>query len=273
MSSRSLHPSGRVRWAWWAAGLLIWAGPAAASGSRPATVVPTFAPTVVSRPTPTPAGPPVVTPAPAQAATGSAAAELARAQKEIANLTAEFTLFISGSGPKGRDLEAHGRVWLGPGRRYRVEYDRPEEQVLVSDGTRRWLYLKKIAQVQVQPLPPPGSASELFLELGGGLPSLLERCRVEWLADAGDQRTYVLTPRPNSGLDFSRARLRVAGPRLLPQRVEVEAARRIEVEFTGLVAHTHEEAARTPGATVPAERFRFTPPPGAEVIEPLVTAP
>jgi outer membrane lipoprotein-sorting protein len=198
---------------------------------------------------------------------------LAASQRQLADLTAEFSLEIAGAGQDGRDLEAHGHVWLGSGRRYRVEYDRPEVQVLVSDGKQRWLYLKQINQVQRQPLPPAGSSNELFLELGGGLPAVLAQCWVERLADEGASQVYDLMPQAGSGLDFSSARLWVSGPLRLPRRIMIEGARRVNVEFIAPKAHTRAELARRPGAGVPAERFRFTPPPNAEVVEPIVTTP
>lgn len=198
-----------------------------------------------------------------------AAQELATAQKCIADITGEFALTVRGAGRDGGDMKARGRVWLASGRRYRVEYTEPEAQLLVSNGKQRWLYMKKINQVQIQELPPAGNPSELFLELGGGLPVLISRCLVRRLPDEAGARVYELTPRAGEDLQFQRARLHLTGDKLLPKRVDVDAARQVSVEFTDVSAHTRAEVEARPQTGLPASLFTFTPPEGAEVIEPL----
>jgi len=203
------------------------------------------------------------------AVSSRAAQELVAAQKQIADLTANFSLTVPGAGKDGGDLQARGEIWLASGRRYRVEYSQPEAQILVSDGKQRWLYLKKINQVQVQRLPPAGNPGELFLELGGGLPSLIARCQVQRLDDEDGLRVYELVQRPGEPFQFRRARLWLTGDLLLPKRVEVEAARRMRVEFSQVSVHTQEALKQDPKVGVSPKQFTFTCPEGAEVIEPL----
>ncbi len=206
------------------------------------------------------------------AESGTAVRKLVEAQQAIGDLQADFSLTIAGAAAGHQDLQAGGKLWLAPGRRYRVEYTRPETQLLVSNGSQRWLYLKKINQVQKQALPPEGSPSEFFLELGGGLATWLDRCQVSAIRVPGqsqDEHVFELVPRPGQDLSFTRARLWLSGKQLLPRRVVVEAARRVTAEFSRVRVHTRRQLKRDPAAGLPASLFAFTPPPDAEVIEPL----
>ena len=190
-----------------------------------------------------------------------AAEEIIAAQRAIKDLSADFSFKIIGDARPGQDFAAQGKVWMASGRRYRVQYEQPERQLLVSDGTKRWLYLEKINQVQIQALPSAPDPNDIFLELGGGLPKLILQCRVKRLAtDAAGKgiRQYELIPREGEGLGFTRVLLWLEGKNLLPRRLEIEAARYVQVEFKN-VKINHKPT--------PVSLFNFTPPAKAEVIE------
>jgi outer membrane lipoprotein-sorting protein len=209
------------------------------------------------------------------AGTGTAyAAEvraLEQAQARIGDLSADFTLTVRGGAAQGRALNARGKIFLSAGRRYRVEYTTPEVQWLISDGKVRWLYLKKINQVQKQALPPAGNPSEFFLELGGGLADLLKRSRVtRVLKDAGapGRWEYDSVPLSAEGFGYRRARIWVEGEALLPVRVEIDAEKPVSVALSHVIVHTRAALNRgEPG--LPARLFEFTPPADADVVEPL----
>jgi len=209
------------------------------------------------------------------AATGTAyAAEvqaLAQAQERIGDLAAEFTLTVKGGAAQGHTLKAKGKIYLAAGRRYRVEYISPEAQLLVSDGKQRWLYLKKINQVQKQALPPAGNPSEFFLELGGGLADLLKRSQITRVVkDAGapGRWEYDCKPLPGEALTYHRARIWVRGEAKLPERVEIDADKPVSVALSHVVIHTHAQLQQ--GAEgLPARLFEFKPPADADVVEPL----
>ncbi|MEW6516693.1 MAG: outer-membrane lipoprotein carrier protein LolA [candidate division FCPU426 bacterium] len=199
-----------------------------------------------------------------------AARELREAQEAIGDLEADFAMTVSGAGPGGKDLVARGKAWMAAGRRYKVEYQEPDVQQLVSNGSRRWLYLEKINQVQVGSLPAAGDAGELFLELGGGLASLLSRCEVRALAPDAKrprERGFEIIPKPDSGLAFKQARLWLDGSQLAPSRIAVSAEREVAVEFRNVKIHTQEDLLRDPESGLPADWFEFKPPAGAEVID------
>jgi len=198
------------------------------------------------------------------------ARELVAAQETIGDLTADFTLIISGAGKDGSDFTAQGKMWLTTGRRYAIQYEQPERQRLISDGTKRWLYLEKINQVQIQSLPPAGNPNDFFLELGGGLPALIKQCEVKRFAvkkNLSGITGFELTPRAGTSLGFKRARLWLQGKHLLPVRVVVEAARQVRVEFRNVKIHTLQELLHDPEQGLPASIFTFSPPQDAEVIQ------
>ncbi len=193
---------------------------------------------------------------------------LAEAQQKIGDLTADFDLTIHGGGAKGGAWKAKGKIVLATGRRYRVDYVSPEVQNLVSDGKQRWLYLQKINQVQKQNLPAAGNPREFFLELGGGLADLLQRCQVTQVIKKGETWEYDCRPRAGEALDFQRARIRVEGPMKLPSRVEIDAAKPVVVVLKHVRIHTR-EALQKGQKGVSDAIFKFTPPADAEVIEPI----
>ncbi len=200
----------------------------------------------------------------------AAGKELMEAQQGIGDLTAKFALIITGAGKNGEDFTAQGKMWLTTGRQYAVQYEQPERQRLVSDGNKRWLYLEKINQVQIQSLPPAGNANDFFLELGGGLPALVKQCEVKRFAVEKNMpgvSGYILVPNIGTQLEFTQVKLWVQGKNLLPVRVVVQAVRQVRVEFSEVEIHTLEELVREPEKGVPTSTFRFEPPKDAEVIQ------
>lgn len=187
---------------------------------------------------------------------------LARAQDNINFYHARFEIKVVDHQQKQTILDAAGQVWLANDRRYRVHYDRPEQQVLVSNGKKRWLFLPKINQVQVQAMPPEGNPTEFFLELGGGLSRLLQSCRATVRQE--DER-FIYTLRPLSGqqLGFNQAIIWTKGKDKLPVKLVVEAERQITVLFTPIqVKLGKQQMTKTE-----EEKFHFIAPKDAEMIE------
>lgn len=214
---------------------------------------------------------------PAASASSSATAyaaeveALARAQAAIGDLAAEFTLTVKGGSPQERTLKAKGKIFLAAGRRYRVEYVSPEAQLLVSDGKQRWLYLKKINQVQKQTLPPAGNPQEFFLELGGGLAQWLKHAQITRVLKVGatpERWEYDCAPLSGETQTYQRARIWVRGENRLPETVEIDAEKSVRVTLSRVTIHRRDDL-QAGGAGLPAKLFEFTPPADAEVVEPL----
>lgn len=188
---------------------------------------------------------------------------LARAQERINFFTATFKLVVKEKDSNKVQLDADGKLWLAGNRRYRVDYEQPQKQTLVSNGKKRWLYLKAINQVQVQSMPPEGNPAEFFLELGGGLSRLLKHCDVKVEAKK-DYELYTLTPRDGKS-GFDQARIWTNGKDKLPYRLEVDAEKIVTVKFSSIQTKLDEQKMNEQESA----RFEFIFPKDAEVIEML----
>ncbi|HEY0974262.1 MAG TPA: outer membrane lipoprotein chaperone LolA [Solimonas sp.] len=141
-----------------------------------------------------------------------------------------------------------------PGR-FRWAYDAPYEQLMICDGQRIWNYEPDLAQVTVRDAAEvlSGTPAALLAQGGGALDRnfIIESGSADRGADL-----VRLKPRSNDA-DFRLIELWLA--KGVPQRMRF-------VDALGGSSDIRFSAVRT-GISLPAERFRFTPPKGAEVID------
>lgn len=135
----------------------------------------------------------------------------------------------------------------------------PEEELIVSDGERVWMYTPRFHQVVVSSWTAAVQRMPLLTAVTGwgqAFAALEERYLVT-LEPAMDGQ-YILRCRARQAQDTTRLRFWLAGRDLLPERSEVEDdGVRITVTFRGL---------KTTDA-VDQQLFRFVPPPGVQVID------
>jgi outer membrane lipoprotein carrier protein len=154
---------------------------------------------------------------------------------------------------EGRVTEsASGTVALARPGKFRWDYQVPE-QLIVSDGTTVWLYDADLAQVTVRP------AAEALI----GTPALLLSGKADLRAefrvtDAGSDEGLSwsrLEPRDGES-DFAELRVGIAGG---------ELRRMVLVDRLGQTTRlAFERIERNPALA--EDSFRFTPPPGVDVI-------
>jgi outer membrane lipoprotein carrier protein len=165
----------------------------------------------------------------------------------------QFTQTVLGAA--GQKLESTQGVFAfdRPGR-FRWEVQQPFEQLMIADGEKLWFHDVDLNQVTIRTLGDAlGStpAAILFgaaeLERGFDLRDLGEREGLEWVE--------ALPKSQDQGFNRIAIGLRNA----LPEAMEVRDAfgRTSVFVFTGMQ--------RNPG--LPPESFRFTPPPGADVVQ------
>jgi outer membrane lipoprotein carrier protein len=136
--------------------------------------------------------------------------------------------------------------------RFRFAYDKPFEQVIVSDGREVWLHDVDLQQVNVRPLGQALGATPAALLSGGDL-----------------ERDFTLKALPDAdGLSWVQA---------MP-KAEETTVRQVKVGFDGPVLAVLELTDAfgqrsvlkfsqvQQGAQPPAELFRFTPPKGVDVL-------
>jgi len=148
---------------------------------------------------------------------------------------------------------AEGRVVLKRPGRFRWDYERPYERVVVADGKRLWLYEADLSQVTVRPLTD--ALGETPAALLTGDRRILERFeRVSsW---AGDQLAWVrLRPRA-ADADFSSVAVAFAGDR--PAELVLD-------DRLGQQTHLYSTDVRL-NVPVADDSFAFKVPPGVDVI-------
>ncbi len=180
-----------------------------------------------------------------------AAERVETAIQGLSSLRAEFRQTVTDA--KGIETErAEGSVTLAKPGRFRWAYRVPD-QLIVSDGTTVWLYDADLAQVTVRP-----AADSL-----AGSPALLLSGRSDLdaeyvIADGGDAEGLawsVLTPKVADG-DFREVRIGTAGGELRRMQLVDRLGQTTRLDF--------ERIERNP--RLEADTFRFTPPPGVDVV-------
>lgn len=139
-----------------------------------------------------------------------------------------------------------------PGK-FRWAYEKPFEQVIVGDGDKLWIYDKDLNQVIVRKLDRAlGSTPAALLAGGGALETNFE------LTDGGsrDGVDYVEAKPRTADTGFERVRIGLVG----------NAPRAMELRDTFGNVTTLRFGAFERNVAQDANSFRFTPPPGADIV-------
>lgn len=162
-------------------------------------------------------------------------------------------------GPEGNvQEESAGEVWIRRPDRFRWSYERPYDQEIVGDGETVQLYDPDLEQLTVRPYSSAMGATPSLVLAGGG--RLKRHFQVEEQGESEGLAWVALVPRNPEETGFKRARVGLAA----------DPARVVRFEFTDAFGNrsvmTFSEVGL--GVTIPAERFRFDPPAGTEVVGP-----
>jgi len=166
---------------------------------------------------------------------------------------ADFTQTVADKNGRITQQVSGKMAFARPGK-FRWDYNKPYEQVIVGDGTKLWLYDTDLDQVTVKPLsdviagtPAALLAGDNAIEKYFTLKNTGEHDGLEWL-DA--------TPK-NKDTTFQSIRMGFKGDVLVQMELH---------DFFGqLTTLTLSHLVRNPA--IAPSRFTFTPPKGADVIE------
>lgn len=136
--------------------------------------------------------------------------------------------------------------------RFRFAYVKPYEQLIVADGEKVWLYDADLNQVTVRPFDQALGATPAALLAGTALDRDFE---LKALPDAGGLQWAEALPKAKDG-SFQSLKIGFRGKTLAAVEIVDAFGQRSRLEFSQVEANPD----------LPAERFRFTPPPGADVI-------
>lgn len=129
----------------------------------------------------------------AETSTNSALSKLDKLLSSWQTLSADFTQqIITG---QGKALEKyHGHIYLNKPNRFRWVISEPEQQLIVADGKKMWIYDEELAQVTVQPLTSQLSETPALF-LSGEFTSIAQAFDVQALKGTQTTTQFRVTPK------------------------------------------------------------------------------
>jgi outer membrane lipoprotein carrier protein len=137
--------------------------------------------------------------------------------------------------------------------RFRFSYTKPYEQLIVADGAKVWIFDTDLNQVSSRQLGQALGSTPAALLAGGALEADFTLANQP---SAGGVDWALATPKAKDG-PFQSMRVGFRGAALVAVEITDSFGQRSVLQFSGFV----------PNPALVAERFRFTVPPGADVIE------
>ncbi|MEO8487522.1 MAG: outer membrane lipoprotein chaperone LolA [Betaproteobacteria bacterium] len=171
------------------------------------------------------------------------------------NGKATFQQSVTARSGRAPQVSSGAFAFARPGK-FRWSYEKPYEQLVVGDGAKVWVFDKDLNQVIVRPLDAALGATPAALLAGD---NTLERNFTLIDAGAADGLAWVEATPKAAESSFTKVRIGLRGA--LPRAMELTDA---FGQTTRLAFDAFER-----NVALDAALFRFTPPPGADV----VTAP
>jgi len=172
--------------------------------------------------------------------------------RDVKSGHAEFTQTVTSPDGKKKRV-SKGLFEFQRPNRFRFDYAKPYEQTIVGDGQKVWLYDADLEQVTVRPMSQAVGATPAALLAGGSLDKDFD---LKNAAPADGLEWVDAKPRQKDG-QFQLVRVGFKGGALAVLEIIDSFGQRSRLEFSGYAAN----------APVAAQRFQFTPPKGADVIE------
>ena len=168
--------------------------------------------------------------------------------------TAEADFSQTVSDKTGRvTQQASGRMAFARPGKFRWDYTAPYEQVIVGDGVKLWLYDADLEQVTVKSLGDVIAGTPAALLAGDN--SIEKYFTLKNAGEAGGLEWLEATPK-NKDTTFERIRMGFKGDVLVQMELDDFFGQRTTLKLSRFV--------RNP--SIPASRFTFTPPKGADII-------
>ncbi|MHB1144696.1 MAG: outer membrane lipoprotein chaperone LolA [Thiobacillus sp.] len=168
--------------------------------------------------------------------------------------TAEADFSQTVSDKNGRvTQQASGRMAFARPGKFRWDYSKPYEQVIVGDGVKLWLYDADLDQVTVKTLGDVVAGTPAALLAGD---NAIEKYFVLKNAGEADGLEWLEATPKNKDTSFERIRMGFKGDTLVQMELFDFFGQRTTLKLSRMV--------RNPA--IPASRFTFTPPKGADII-------
>jgi outer membrane lipoprotein carrier protein len=181
-----------------------------------------------------------------------AAATVERYLSNLSTWSADFSQTINDE--SGKTLRsATGHLYLQRPGKFRWDYLKPAEQMVLADGKKLWFYDKDLQQANVRDMDAAVANTPATLLSGGAV--LGSQFEIKSLPAAEGLEWFQLTPK-HPDTDFQAVRIGFA---------KGELVRMMLADKLNEVTSLRFSAARR-NVTLPADEFTFTPPPGVDVI-------
>jgi outer membrane lipoprotein carrier protein len=171
---------------------------------------------------------------------------------DVRTLEASFRQTLDEEGSREARV-SEGRLYLHRPGRFRWDYQRPTQQVVVSDGESLWLYDPDLEQVTVRALDEGLASTPAMLLSGEG--ELEDSFEIARAYAEGGLDWVELSPREEGG-DFAGVRVGFRGDLLAAMEILDSLGQTTRIQFSDVVVNPELDAAL----------FRFEPPEGADVI-------
>lgn len=172
--------------------------------------------------------------------------------REVKSGKADFTQTVTAPDGK-RTKTSSGHFEFERPNRFRFQYVKPFEQLIVGDGQKVWIYDADLNQVSARKIGQALGATPAALLAGGALD---KDFTLEPLPDKDGLAWAKATPRAKDG-SFQSLAVGFKGKDLAAIEILDNFGQRSHIDFSGFAAN----------AALPATDFEFKPPPGADVIE------
>jgi len=186
------------------------------------------------------------------ASEASSIADLKALLRDTKTAHAQFAQVVLDKDLKLLQQATGSMAFARPGR-FRWEYDKPYEQIIVGDGVRLWIYDKDLNQVTVRKLEGALGASPAALLAGSNeidqgytLSAVGNEQGLDWLEAVPKAQDTV----------FERIRLGFSKTGLEAMELRDQFGQVTVIKFSVMERNTK----------LPSEWFRFTPPQGADVV-------
>lgn len=173
--------------------------------------------------------------------------------KNVQSLRADFEQIVTD--PRGKTVQnAKGTFAMQRPNKFRWDYQKPYEQLIVADGVKLWVYDKDLEQVTVKKLDEAlGNTPALLLS---GARPLEDKFKITALADKTDGLTWLELLPKDSDTSFQSVRLAFGKQHLEVMELTDSFEQVTRLQFSRI----HGNGASN------ANEFRFVPPKGVDVV-------
>lgn len=163
-----------------------------------------------------------------------------------------FSQTVTSTDGKRQKVSSGSFEFLRPNR-FRFSYRKPFEQLIVADGTKVWLFDSDLNQASSRRLEQALAATPAALLAGGPIDKDFELSPLP----ARDGLDWALAQPRQKDAAIQSVRVGFRGKSLAAIEIVDSFGQRSALQFTELKTNV----------TLAPESFRFTPPPGADVVE------